>query len=109
MGTDRIRVAHDLEENLRRRQAETCTWIYDDSRFQAWRDAKHSTTLWYNSPPGTGKSVLASTIIDYLPKDNKNVAYFFYSFSKGQRRRSVQGLRSLALQLLILLWRSQIN
>lgn len=99
MGDSHSHVTDDQKTNLSCRQEGTCSWIFDDTRFQGWRDAKHTSTLWYNAPPGSGKSILASTVIDHLEKDAKDVAYYFYSFNKPLQKRYLQCLRSLALQL----------
>lgn len=57
--------------------------------------------LWYyHANPGSGKTVLAATIIDYLRMQGQNVAYFFYSFNSPRRKQGISGLGSLALQIL---------
>ncbi|KAH7140404.1 hypothetical protein B0J13DRAFT_608782 [Dactylonectria estremocensis] len=95
----------DHEADLRARRQRctegTCTWILEDNRFKTWRDAKHNTVLWYNAPPGTGKSIMASVVVDHLQKQpDSEVIYFFYTFSESSKRHGLGGFRSLALQLL---------
>ncbi|KAM3075813.1 hypothetical protein ACMFMG_007940 [Clarireedia jacksonii] len=90
----------DFEEQLSRRQKGTCDWILKDQSFKDWCDGTNGAILWYNSPPGSGKSVLASSVINDLKKSNEKVAMFFYSFSNVSRRNGISGIRSLALQAL---------
>ncbi|RYC64255.1 hypothetical protein CHU98_g1977 [Xylaria longipes] len=100
MGQDGVDFKGDYEVQLDLRHESTCTWILEDQRFLDWYDSRNNALLWYNAQPGSGKSVLASAVIDYLTKRDKKVAYFFYSFSKNSSRHVADGLRILALQLL---------
>ncbi|KAI0432032.1 hypothetical protein F5Y09DRAFT_303299 [Xylaria sp. FL1042] len=100
MGQNGVDFKGDYETQLDMRYQDTCTWILGDQRFLDWQDSRDNTLLWYNAQPGSGKSVLASAVIDYLTKADKKVAYFFYSFSKNSSRHVADGLRILALQLL---------
>ncbi|KAK5635789.1 hypothetical protein RRF57_011501 [Xylaria bambusicola] len=100
MGQNHVDFKGDYETQLDMRYEDTCAWILQDQRFLDWQDSRDNALLWYNAQPGSGKSVLAATVIDHLAKDNKKVAYFFYSFSKNSSRHVADGLRILALQLL---------
>ncbi|KAI0870765.1 hypothetical protein GGS24DRAFT_90925 [Hypoxylon argillaceum] len=100
MGESRVDFKGDYEFQSDLRHEDTCTWILRDERFVNWRNSRNNAVLWYNAPPGSGKSVLASVVIDYLMRSEKKVAYFFYSFSKSSSRHVADGLRILALQLL---------
>lgn len=99
-GNDNLDVDDDAAEQLGRRHEGTCKWILEEKVFEDWRDATNGSVLWYHAPPGSGKSVLAASVIDYLRKRNEKVAAFFYSYSSDTKRYGVNGLRSLALQLL---------
>ncbi|KAI0192806.1 hypothetical protein F4808DRAFT_362548 [Astrocystis sublimbata] len=100
MGRDGVDFKGDCEIRLDLRHENTCSWIFEDTRFQEWCGSRENALLWYNAQPGSGKSVLASAVIDYLTRADKKVAYFFYSFSKHSNRYVADGLRTLALQLL---------
>ncbi|KAI0913046.1 hypothetical protein F4823DRAFT_102990 [Ustulina deusta] len=100
MGQNGIDFKGDYETQLDMRYKDTCAWIFQDRRFLDWQDSKNNPLLWYNAQPGSGKSVIASAVIDYLTKAEKKVAYFFYSFSRNSSRHVADGLRILALQLL---------
>lgn len=103
LGQENVDTRLQLHGQLERRQAGTCTWLFDDPRFQDWKDAKKNAILWYNAPPGSGKSVLSSAVVNHLVGEGQDVAYSFYSFSDPWRRHGLNGLRSLALQLIIIL------
>ncbi|KAI0183828.1 hypothetical protein EV127DRAFT_351879 [Xylaria flabelliformis] len=100
MGQSGVDFKGDYEIQLDLRHENTCTWILEDRRFLDWYESRDNALLWYNAQPGSGKSVLASAVIDYLAQKEKKVAYFFYSFSKNSSRHVSDGLRTLALQLL---------
>ncbi|KAG4279932.1 hypothetical protein FPRO06_11265 [Fusarium proliferatum] len=79
----------------------TCKWIFERQEFKDWRDAKGNSVLWYNALPGSGKSVLASAVINHLREQPESeVVYFFYTFKSASTRQETCGLRSIALQLL---------
>ncbi|KAF3025055.1 hypothetical protein E8E14_014449 [Neopestalotiopsis sp. 37M] len=99
-GNDNLGIDDDAAEQLGRRHEGTCKWVMEEPLFEHWRDAVSGSVLWYHAPPGSGKSVLAATVIDYLKKRNEKVAAFFYSYSSDTKRHGLNGLRSLALQLL---------
>ncbi|SCO55805.1 probable vegetatible incompatibility protein HET-E-1 [Fusarium fujikuroi] len=93
----------DKELELRNmcRTEGTCTWLFERQEFKDWRDAKKNSVLWYNGPPGSGKSVLASAVINHLQEQPESeVVHFFYSFRAASKRQEACGLRSIALQLL---------
>ncbi|KAF5620065.1 vegetatible incompatibility het-E-1 [Fusarium sp. NRRL 52700] len=91
----------DLESRNMSRTEGTCTWLFERQEFKDWRDAKNNSVLWYNGPPGSGKSVLASAVINHLQEQPESeVVHFFYSFRAASKRQETCGLRSIALQLL---------
>ncbi|KAJ9646807.1 hypothetical protein H2204_000499 [Knufia peltigerae] len=78
----------------------SCEWILTNSTIRVWlEDTSRSHLVWYNAPPGGGKSVLSSFLGHYL--QSNGYACQFYIFSEGhQTRRSVdQFLKSIACQL----------
>ncbi|KAK1996296.1 hypothetical protein LX36DRAFT_750538 [Colletotrichum falcatum] len=89
--------------NRQAHQSGTCEWILEDPRFVHWRDSKHQSVLWYNAPPGSGKTVLTSTVIDHLQKRGEKVAYFFFSFNDNLRKHGINGFSCLIIQLLYVL------
>lgn len=94
-----VDVRVNLREQVALHQKGTCQWILEDPRFQTWSKSKENAVLWYNAKPGSGKSVLAASIIQHLQTSGKKVAHFFYTFNDPSRKLGLSGLRSLALQL----------
>jgi hypothetical protein len=100
---DHVDVRNDLDDKRKQRQEGTCTWMFEDERFTHWRDTKDNAVLWYNAPPGSGKSVMASAVLDHLSERGAKVAWFFFSFSNPSRKQGMHVLRSFCLQLLTIL------
>lgn len=100
---DDLDVRGDLQLHSTRRHGETCAWLFETEQFQRWRDDTSENVLWYNASPGSGKSVLSSTVIKHLVDRGLPTAYFFYSFSDFTKRQASSGPRALALQLLHIL------
>jgi hypothetical protein len=90
----------DLRKHMEFHHANTGEWLYENPTFKKWLDEDSNTTLWYHASPGSGKTVLASTLISHLQAQGFKVAYFFYSFNDPTRRKSITAIRSLALQIL---------
>jgi hypothetical protein len=54
--------------------------------------------LWLNAPPGTGKSILSSFVIQYLRNLGVGCCYFFFRFGDQKKRSIGSFLRSFAFQ-----------
>ncbi|KAH8811320.1 hypothetical protein F5884DRAFT_781773 [Xylogone sp. PMI_703] len=77
----------------------TCDWITDNNIFDSWlQDPTESRVLWICAPPGTGKSVLTTYIINTIVERSKLCCYFFFRFSDQLKRSPATCLRSLAFQ-----------
>ncbi|KAL7917449.1 ankyrin repeat-containing domain protein [Trichoderma austrokoningii] len=73
-------------------EAGTNEWLLKDSEaFETWMTTAGSL-LWLHGKPGSGKSVLSSSVINYL-KDQYTftssvaIAYFYFSFSDVEKQR----------------------
>ncbi|KAJ5370879.1 uncharacterized protein N7496_006971 [Penicillium cataractarum] len=100
---DDLDVRCDLEFHSERRHGTTCSWIFEDKKFLHWRDSTSDPILWYNAPPGSGKTVLSSAVVQHLSERGLPSAYFFYSFSDFTKRNPLTGLKALTLQILNIL------
>jgi len=89
----------DLELNHRTRHEGTCDWLFDHSSVASWIDANANSVLWYNAPPGSGKTVLSSAVVRYLSDRGRRVVYFRYSYDDSCRCKPLAALRAIALQL----------
>ena len=52
------------------------SWLLQKPDYLNWRSESSSSVLWLHGIPGSGKTKLASLVIDELPKDEK-VVYFY--------------------------------
>ena len=93
-------VRPSLRINSELQQEGTCSWLYDEEAFKSWYEAQTSAVAWYHAPPGAGKTVLAATLVKHLQEQNLKTVYFFCSFSDPTRRKPINVLRSIALQIL---------
>ncbi|KAH6952507.1 hypothetical protein BKA56DRAFT_681973 [Ilyonectria sp. MPI-CAGE-AT-0026] len=77
------------------------SWLLQSAEYSSWKTAQNSF-LWLNGIPGCGKTILSSTVIEDLKKDNagtQNVLYFYFTFSETQKQSLENAVRTLASQL----------
>ncbi|RYP81370.1 hypothetical protein DL770_005923 [Monosporascus sp. CRB-9-2] len=90
----------DLTENQAVRQDGTCSWIFEQPAFKSWYEVNENTSIWYNAPPGSGKTVLSAAVAHQLETSRTGqVVYYRYSFDDTTRKSPLAALRSIALQL----------
>jgi len=85
-------------------EPDTAKWIFEAKEFQAWK-SQDGETLWVNGIPGSGKTILCSTIIDRMQetcKDDANsrVLYYYFDFSDGTKQTLSSFLKSIIFQLI---------
>jgi hypothetical protein len=79
----------------------TNDWIIQDQVFLEWQHAPESMhrLLWLSGGAATGKSVMASFIVNKLVEEGMWCQYFFIRFGDQVKRTLSQIIRSLAFQL----------
>ncbi|KAL4923585.1 uncharacterized protein BDV17DRAFT_296216 [Aspergillus undulatus] len=77
----------------------TSSWILTDIAFTQWLHSSRPSVLFVHGGAATGKSVLASFIIDYLVKQGVRCQYFFIRFADRKKRTLSLLLRSIAYQV----------
>ncbi|KAF4632251.1 hypothetical protein G7Y89_g5882 [Cudoniella acicularis] len=91
------------EDILGRWQQGTGAWLLEDKKFRKWVD-KEENLLWCTGIPGSGKSVLASVIVNHLSKTKKQlgvgVAVVFCSYEDRTQQTAVNLLASIVQQLI---------
>ncbi|RPB07007.1 ankyrin [Morchella conica CCBAS932] len=91
------------EEHKAKRTADTCLWLERNSIFQEWVNCRSSSAvLWLRGAAGTGKTILASSIIGLLGheyKRNRSLAYFYCSITSPDRILPESVLRAITKQL----------
>lgn len=86
------------------RQADTGLWLLHHARFLAWKTSAASR-LWLHGIPGSGKTILNSTIVENLVQPCESGAgmvtvYFYFDFNDARKQDPELMLRSLLSQLL---------
>ncbi|KAL4963063.1 uncharacterized protein BDV14DRAFT_202312 [Aspergillus stella-maris] len=79
--------------------AGTSNWILEDERFVQWLTSSRPSLLFAHGGAATGKSVLASFIINHLVERGVHCQYFFIRFADRKKRTLSLLLRSLAYQI----------
>ena len=88
---------------MRGRQAGTNDWFLSCNAFEHWRECQKSF-LWLSGFPGSGKTILMSTLIDFLQKqtaeeDSTLLAYFYCDFRSPETRDPLNLVGSLLAQI----------
>ena len=84
-----------------RHEHSTGDWILGHEPFIEWLQGK-TKHFWIHGRPGTGKTVLSSTIIDHLQSSDTDrvvAVYFYFDFSDHERQSVQAALRSLMSQM----------
>ncbi|KAJ5320677.1 NACHT nucleoside triphosphatase [Penicillium antarcticum] len=77
----------------------TGAWLLECPVFQAWHSGSRQQ-LWLHGLAGCGKSVLSTTVLDYLAKGNDGlILSFFFDFNDVAKQTLEGMLHSLAFQL----------
>ncbi|KAH9964749.1 hypothetical protein BJV74DRAFT_302368 [Russula compacta] len=79
----------------------TATWFTESTTFTDWKAS--GSLLWIHGKPGSGKSVLSSSIIQHIKcisdAGSAYVAYFFFDFKDAGKQDVRALLSSLVIQL----------
>jgi ankyrin repeat protein/nucleoside-triphosphatase THEP1 len=98
-----IPVADTYRDILRGMDASSCLWIFHRDEFTNWRNsvksAGHYPILWITGIPGSGKTRLATRVIEKLQEDWP-VAYFYCDTKDEERRTVLSILRTWTWQIL---------
>ncbi|KIJ11896.1 hypothetical protein PAXINDRAFT_15228, partial [Paxillus involutus ATCC 200175] len=90
------------EATLALRQVDTCTWLPETDVYQSWSRGDISF-VWLEGKAGSGKSVLASSVIDGLEharNDGEAPAFFYCDLGNERSTNAAEVMRSLIAQLL---------
>jgi hypothetical protein len=78
---------------------ETGKRVFDNAEFKAWSQSE-GTSLWMHGIPGAGKTILCSSIIDYLQELHPNrVVYYYFDFADSKKQSVSSLLNSIIFQL----------
>lgn len=68
----------DLQKHLKARSSGTCKWLHTRQEFQEWQSESVKALLWIEGVPGSGKSVLASKLVEELSAGGARPVLFFF-------------------------------
>lgn len=90
--------SRDMNDAYAKRAPGTGNWLLSHQKFQDWLFLSESF-LWLRGVSGSGKTVLASTVIHHLQQRQEHTVYHFFSFTDSEKKSFAGMLRSLATQL----------
>jgi hypothetical protein len=84
---------------------DTGKWIFDHEEFQSWV-VRNGKSLWLHGIPGAGKTILCSTVINYLQElyqDDPDVCvtYYYFDFADSNKQSVLSLLKSVIFQLIL--------
>lgn len=87
-----------------RRVLETGLWFLENKKFLDWRENEGPDLLWLSAKPGSGKSVLARTLIDeglitLSHQKQSAVCYFFFKDISPYQRSPLSAMSAILHQL----------
>ncbi|KAI5839408.1 hypothetical protein DFP73DRAFT_634605 [Morchella snyderi] len=90
--------------NSQRRQEDTGHWLLENKSFLEWRNSSDSSILWMRGDAGSGKTLLASFIIDEFERvarsSNEHImAYFYCDYKEPARTTSNGHIPSLVAEM----------
>ncbi|KAJ5535569.1 hypothetical protein N7513_008755 [Penicillium frequentans] len=104
-------VRETQQDQIRKRLPGTCNWIWSNPIFLAWNGAPLSSApdriICIYGPPGGGKSILASDIVDRMWNDSVPALFFAFSSMHASQEKSSGLIRSLLWQLVKVVLRKQ--
>ncbi|KAI0199405.1 hypothetical protein F4808DRAFT_216865 [Astrocystis sublimbata] len=93
-----------LKQNQRKRFADTASWVVESTEFKSWMDTRDARLLWCSGKAGTGKSVIAASVIDHMVLEKRNsgcdMSYIFVDSNDPQSLKAETIMRSLLRQRL---------
>lgn len=99
-----VPVADTFHSHLREMAPSSCQWIFRREEFMRWRGGGpvegHLPVLWITGIPGSGKTRLATRVVESLKGEGSTVAYFYCDTKDEGRRSAMSILRTWTWQVL---------
>lgn len=71
----------ELNRHLESRAPGTGLWLWETDRYRKWYESPGQGSLWIKGPPGSGKTVLAASLVQHLQEtENKDIPVLFFFF-----------------------------
>ncbi|KIW86271.1 hypothetical protein Z517_01666 [Fonsecaea pedrosoi CBS 271.37] len=95
----------DFLRESNRRISSCGQWLLDHHLFREWCQSIDNRILWIVGPPGSGKTVLSTSIIEHIQTSRnahelKAVAFFYCSQNSQQNRTTISILATLIAQII---------
>ena len=93
----------ELKANRKRIVDGTCSWLTDTMEFRKWlaSSSPEATFFLLTGRPATGKTILATHVIDHLKGLGGQSQYHFFSNGHQNKKTAAYCLRSIATQLAV--------
>ncbi|RBR10780.1 uncharacterized protein FIESC28_09311 [Fusarium coffeatum] len=92
-----------LKQARQKRYPQSAGWIFGTHEFKRWAAAETSPLLWCSGKMGSGKTILAASVIDFLlterSQHKRTVTFFFSRFDDPESLRAEVILRAVARQM----------
>lgn len=88
----------DLALGNSARKQGTCRGFMESEEFTQWLGTASRRILWAHAPPGSGKSIISSCVIEHLIESDHHCSYFFFKYGQRQKQSASNMLRSIAYQ-----------
>ncbi|KAJ5725089.1 uncharacterized protein N7483_006446 [Penicillium malachiteum] len=94
----------DQKNRTPKRVLGTGNWFFENRKFLDWRENEGPDLLWLSAKPGSGKSVLARTLIDeglvkLSHQKQSAVSYFFFKDISPYQRSALSAISAILHQL----------
>ncbi|OAP62379.1 hypothetical protein AYL99_04582 [Fonsecaea erecta] len=95
----------DFLRESNRRTSPCGQWLLNHELFRQWYQSIGNRILWIVGPPGSGKTVLSTSIIEHIENEqhadgSKPVAFFYCSQNSQQNRTTISILATLIAQII---------
>lgn len=92
-------IFEDLEYFSEKQMTLSCEWIVEEPAYFSFvNNASASGILWCTGPPGYGKSVLCSSVINHLLGQGEQTAFHFFRFGDQTKNSVANTLITIAYQ-----------
>jgi hypothetical protein len=96
-----LRIHNSRYETISKPSAHTFQWLWESPEYRDWYFPEHSSLLFIEGKPGSGKSTLVKYFSDNFQADGAIIAKFFYSYREGELERDHRNmLQSLLYDIL---------
>lgn len=90
------------KNRIPKRVSGTCNWVLENKKFLEWEQSQVPDLLWLSAKPGSGKSVVAKTLVDErlsATRPGYAVCYFFFKDISTYQRSPASAMAAILHQL----------